>query len=334
MRPTKEMMPRRRRNLFRAYLVTIGLAVLPLSAFILGAHRVLLHETTKRLFTQSSRSGKLLATLVERPLTDSTTYLQSFAQRSDVVSLWQRGSDGALATLLAKAHKLGPRFTALGLYDRDGKLRATSPADATLLGPDYHFADLSSPMQAGRAAYVSPAYHPGPGPGYAVAIAVPVNDEDGNPLGTMVGQQTLETMNPDLYEFATPENSALFFVVDQEGRIFGAQGSNIVAVPGNRSIVERLKKAEPKDSGERFSLGSQEVIAAYSPIRSGGWGILISVPLPVIAQALWKSERTLGLLILIMLFLAVGGGGAVAAAFQRLRNREERYQTQIEEQNR
>jgi PAS domain S-box-containing protein len=326
---TKKTMPRRRRNVFRAYLIAIGLAVVPLTAFIIGAHRVLVHENTKRIFTQSSRSGKVFAALVERPLTDSTTYLQGFAQRSDVVSLWQRGSDDALATLLAKAHKLRPGFTALGLYDRDGRLRATSPAGVALLGPDYHFTALFSAIEAGRAAYVSPAFRPAEGPGYAVAIAVPVNDENGNLLGTMVGQQTLDTITHDVYEYATPENSALFFVVDQEGKIFGAQGSAIAAVPGNRSIVDRLAKQAPRDTGERLSLGSQEVIASYSPIGSAGWGILVSVPIKVITQTLWKSERTLGLLILIMLLLAVAGGGAVAAAFQRLRTREERYQNQL-----
>src|SRR5258708_22577424 len=245
--------PRRRRNVFRAYLVTIGLAVLPLTAFIIGAHRVLLHDTTKRLVTQSSRSGKMFAALVERQLMDSTTYLQGFAQRSEVVSLWQRGSDDALAMLLTKAHKLRPGFTALGLYDRDGKLRATSPVGAALLGPDYHFADLSSALssrtQAGRAAYVSPAYRPAAGPGYAVAIAVPVSDENGGPLGTMVGQQTLDTVAHDVYGSATPETSSLFFVVDQKGQIFGLQGSVIVALPANRSIFERLTKATPKDTG-------------------------------------------------------------------------------------
>ncbi|HWX53493.1 MAG TPA: ATP-binding protein [Verrucomicrobiae bacterium] len=329
MRATKETMPRRRRNLFRAYLIAIGLAVLPLTAFIIVAHRVLLHETTKRLITQSSRSGKAFAALVERPLTDSTAYLQGFAERSDVAPQWRRGNNDALATMLARTHKLRPGFTALGLYDRSGKLRAVSPANAALLGPDYHFADLSSALSAGRADYVSPAYHAAAGIGYAVAIAVPVNDENGNPLGLMVGEQTLATITHDVYEYATPENSALFFVVDQQGKIFGAQGPAIVAVPGNHSIVERLRKAEPKDTGERLSLGSQEVVASYTPIPSAGWGILISVPTTVIEQSLWKSERTLGLLLLIMLFLAVGGGGAVAAAFQRNRNREERYQDQL-----
>src|ERR1700682_370445 len=150
MRATKKTTPRRRRNIFRAYLIAIGLAVLPLTAFIIGAHRVLVHETTKRIFTQSSRTGKVFAALVERPLTDSTIYLQGFAQRSDVVSLWQQGSnDDALVTLLGKAHKLRPAFTALGLYGRDGRLRATSPAGAALLGPDYRFAALSSAIEAG-----------------------------------------------------------------------------------------------------------------------------------------------------------------------------------------
>lgn len=334
MRATKENMPRRKRNLLRAYLIAIGLAVLPLTAFIIGAHKVLLHETTNRIFTQSSRSGKSFAALVERPLTDNTTYLQSFAQRSDLISQWQRTSDAALATLLAKTHKLRPEFTALGLYGLDGRLRAASPAGAALLGPDYHFADLSSALKAGQAAYVSPAYRTASGPGYAMAIAVPLNDENGSPLGMVVGQQTLETMTHDVYGSSTPENSALFFVVDPKGQIFGFQKSAIVAVPGHREVLESVTKQPPKDTGQRLTVGSQEVIAAYSPIPSAGWGILINVPIAAITQSLWKGEGIFGLLILVLLLMAIAGGGLVAATFQRFRNREEKYQEQIEEQNR
>jgi signal transduction histidine kinase len=334
MRATQNTTPRRKRNLLRVYLIAIGLAVLPLTAFIIGAHKVLLHETTNQIFTRSARSGKSFAALVERPLTDNTTYLQSFAQRSELVSQWQRTSDATLAALLAKAHKLRPEFAALGLYGVDGRLRATSPAGTALLGTDYHFADLSSALQAGKAAYVSPAYRLASEPGYAMAIAVPVSDENGRALGMVVGQQTLETMTHEVYGSTTPETSALFFVVDQTGQIFGFQKSSIVAVPGHRAILESVTRQPPKDTGQRLTLDSQEVIAAYSPIPSAGWGILVNVPMAAITQSLWKSEGIFGFLVLILLLLAVAGGGVVAAAFQRFRTREEKYKEQIEEQNR
>jgi signal transduction histidine kinase len=228
---------------------------------------------------------------------------------------------------------LRPEFAVIGLYDMNDRLRAVSPPGAALLGPRYGLSELHAGVQASEGVYVSPVYEPANGSGYSIAVAVPLRDEGGNLLGIAVGQQTLEAITRDVYDFLTPTNRGLIFVVDRAHEVFGIKDSKIVAVPGNRLVIEKMFRG-PANKGEYLTVGSQQVIAAYAPINRGDWGILVSVPLVAIREDLWKGERIFGFFGGLVLLLAIAGGGAVAAIFERFRTREQEYQNQIEKRNR
>lgn len=315
------------------YVVAISLAVVPLTAFVFGAHRMLSREVTQRLVTQSSRSGKLLAALVERPLLDNATFLEAFAERPSVLQYWREQQTTELAAALTRIRELRSTFAAVGVYDSNGTLRAVSPEGSAPLVRQAQFVAAYAGVQAGNSRYVSPVYQSAQGAGYALAIAVPLRDEHGSLLGIVVAEQSLESATHEIYAYATPESTALYFVVDQDGQIFGKQGSRFAVVSGNREILQRLSKAPP-DTGEHLHLGAEDVIAAYSPIPSLGWGLLISVPVSTLMQSLWKLERIFAFFGGFVLLLAIGGGGTVAAIYRRFRAREQEYQKQIEEQNR
>src|SRR5690349_13869611 len=104
-----------RRNFVRTYFVAVGLAVIPLTAFLFGAHNLLKRQAAKNIVQQSSRTGKMLASLVERTLGDSATFLQGFTERPDVLRSWERADQQELASTLARAHRLRPDFYAIGL---------------------------------------------------------------------------------------------------------------------------------------------------------------------------------------------------------------------------
>jgi signal transduction histidine kinase len=322
-----------RRNFLHTYLVTIGLAVLPLAAFIEGAHKLLVRQVTNRVLSDSSNLGKLLATVVAHPLADDQRFLEGLAQRPDVTRSWQLKDDRELDAILSRAHKLHPDFAVIGLYDTNARLRAVSPPGATLLGARYGVSDLYGRVQAGDAAYFSPAYDQSSGSGYSLAVAVPLRDEGGKLLGIVVGQQTLEGITRDVYDYLTPTNRGLVFVVDPSHEVFGTKDSKIVPVPGDRLVIEKLSRGLANNKGEYLTVGSQEVIAAYAPIDRGGWGILVSVPLAAIREDLSRGERIFGFFGGLVLLLAIAGGGAVAAIFQRFRTREQEYQNQIETRN-
>ena len=314
----------------RAYLVAIGLAVIPLSLFIEGAHRLLIRETTKRVVADSSRVGKQLARAVSRRFADDSNFLQAFAQRPDVMESWHR-ADSDLTQSLERAHKLHPDFAAIGLYDLQGGLKAASPPNAVLLGRKYGFRDLRAGVAAGES-YVSAAYESAGASGYSVAIAVPMRDSAGALRGIAVAQQSLDSIARDIYGFLTPVNSGLVFIADPANQVFGETDGKIVAAPAIDAVMKKLSRVQT-DQGQHFTLGSGEVIAAYSPVNAAGWGILVNVPLETIRVDLWKGEKTFGLFGGLVLLLAIAGGGFVAAAFQRFRRREREYQEEIEMRN-
>ena len=321
-------------NIVRTYLVAIALAVVPLSVFIVGAHDLLRRETAKSLVKQSSRSGQMFAGLVEQRLRASTVFLQEFAQRTVVLNRLRKADTGGLATVLKQEQNAWPDFTSISLYDRNGSLVAASVQQPAMPVNDRRFADLLAEVRTTGTAHVSAAFKPSQSTGYALSIAVPVRDESGAVVGFAVGEEALTTATHDVFAYTTAENNSLIFVVDTTRQIFGRDGSSFKLVPGNRALVDRLAAGAQKDTGEHVRLGAQDVIAAYVPIASANMGVLVSVPVSVLNQALWRAERQFGIFGGLLFLLAVGGGFIVAALFQRFRTREQQYLARIQEQNR
>src|SRR4051812_11171078 len=74
-----------RMNPFRNYLVSIALALLPVSIFIVAAHKLLLHQVTVKLVTQSTQSGKLIGTVLVKHLEDGRIILESYSTRPSLI---------------------------------------------------------------------------------------------------------------------------------------------------------------------------------------------------------------------------------------------------------
>lgn len=104
-------------NRLPTYVVAIGLAALPFTAFAVGAHRLLWREVTERTVVQSSLSGRLLAALVERPLLDSVTFLQAFADRPSVLQHRRDPNDRELTLHALRRENLANKI----LVARDGE---------------------------------------------------------------------------------------------------------------------------------------------------------------------------------------------------------------------
>src|SRR6266446_419907 len=68
-----------RMNPFRNYIVSIALALLPVSIFIFAAHKLLLNQITAKLITQSTQSGRVIGTVLVKHLDDGRIILESFS---------------------------------------------------------------------------------------------------------------------------------------------------------------------------------------------------------------------------------------------------------------
>ncbi|MBI2678862.1 MAG: response regulator [Candidatus Koribacter versatilis] len=310
----------------RTYGLVIALGVVPLGMFLFGAHRLINYQQTQQLLKNSSSTGKRVALVIEDSLNDSKRFLQTVAARPDIVEQTKAAGAAATGETLGRVRTIGPQFSALIIYDRDGKKLASDPAAAELAG-EVRLEDVRRGLETEESTYVSAFL--ARGDGYAAVLAVPIRDRGGREVGVLVGEEGLESVTRALYTYSSEEASGLYFIVDQNGQVVGKEQGKLRMVEANRDAVGRLAKQAPKESGERIMIAGQETIVAYRAIPSAGWAALISVPTAVLEEALWKAEKMLALFGGIMLLLAVGGGGAVAALLQRFRARETRYQQEI-----
>ena len=125
----------------------------------------------------------------------------------------------------------------------------------------------------------------------------------------------LESVLRPLFSYSSPEANSQYFIVDQKQQIFGKHGAALGLVPANRQLVQRLAKQASPGSGERIAIDGQNVIAAYSPVPSLEWGVLISIPTAALEEALWKAERVLAFFGGVMLLLECTAGGVAELSF-------------------
>jgi len=325
-----------RRDPFRIYLVATVLAVLPLSLFVLTAHKLFLRQVIAQSVAQSSRQGRSAGLVIEQHLNAQKVFLEAVALRPDLLRAWQRKDYDSVIAALSELHKLRSDLLGFGICEVDGTLRAVAPADNPgSIGQNYSSRPWYGPVTSTWKPYVSPAFRsPGPGNPLVVAIAVPLI-ADGKPVGILVSGQTLEEVTDPVYSLLPAAGYKNLAFVDQDGQVFGVQspGARAVVLDVERQTVIALKQ-EQTGAGRVLQIGGQQYIAAYSPIPSLNWGVLIQAPTALIGSSLWVYEKNVAFLAAVIVVLAFGGGGLLAYLYKRLRDNEHLYIRQIEAQNR
>src|SRR6266404_7838311 len=117
-----------RTGTFRSYILFIVLALLPVSAFIFAAHKLLLRQVTSRVVTQSSQTGRLISNLLATHLNESRVVVESFATRPSLIHQIESKDSGSIVQHLEQALKLRSDFEYVALYDLEGNLQSTFPS--------------------------------------------------------------------------------------------------------------------------------------------------------------------------------------------------------------
>lgn len=323
-----------RKNPFRLYLASIILAVLPLTLFVIAAHNLFLRQVTSRTVAGSTQQGRVIGLIIEQHINEQKVFLESIALRPDLLRDWQSKSYEHLGVTLDQLHNIRPDFLGFGICDLDGTLRASWPAGGGI-GQNFSSRPWYGPVTTTWKPYISVVFPSSrPGNPLVIAIAVPLF-ADGKPAGILVGGQTLEEVTKPVYSLMTPDTYANLAFLDQQGQVFGKTGSDaaVKLLNVDRSAISELEKDRP-GTGRLLEMGGKKYIAAYSPIGSTGWGVLIQAPVAMIGPALWVYEKNLAFLAGIIVILAFGGGACVAYLYKKLRDSEQLYLRQIETQNR
>lgn len=312
----------------RFYAIVLATASLPLGLFLILAHEILVRQTTGRLVTQSSQSGRIVGNILEQHLQESNVVLESFARRRDLTRdvsgrRWDRSSSH-----LTEALALRPDFASFSIYDPAGVLRATHPPAQKNIGSDFADQEWFAGMRARADSYVSAVYASSltKDHGWVIALSMPIRDERGKVVGYLVGEQTLENVTRKIYGLTT-SNTATISFIDQQGRTFGRErraGKDIVTVfQAPREVLDHIRKPSVPKGGTILPVAGKDHLVAYSPVPSLRWGILIQVPMAALQPALWAYEKNILLLALVILVFILAGSGFVASLYRRIEHQKE-----------
>jgi signal transduction histidine kinase len=325
-----------RKNPFRIFLICTVLAVLPLTLFVFTAHNLLLRQLMSQTIARSSQQGRVIGLIVEQHLNEQQVFLQSIALRPDLLHDWEAKDYAHLTESLDRLHTLRPDLLGFGICDVDGILRVASPSTTPgSVGQNLSSRPWYLQVTGTWKPYISPVFRsPRPGNPLVVAIATPLFS-NGKPVGILVVGQTLEEVTKPVYSLLTAESYNSLAFLDQQGQVFGvnAPGSPAVLLNLDQNAISALIKDRP-GTGRVLRMNGQQYIAEYSPIASIGWGVILQAPTAMISEAVWVYEKSFAILAVIIVVLAFGGGALVAYLYKRLRDSEQLYLHQIENQNR
>src|SRR5258707_13231123 len=97
-----------RMNPFRNYMVSIALALLPVSVFIFAAHKLLLRQVTSTVIAQSTQQGGLVGGILVRHLDECRIILESFSTRPSLVQQVEEKKFDEVTKHLEQLLKLQP----------------------------------------------------------------------------------------------------------------------------------------------------------------------------------------------------------------------------------
>src|SRR5438270_13228758 len=146
-----------RQNPFRLYLASIILAVLPLTLFVITAHKLFLRQVTAQTVARSSQQGRVIGLIIEQHLNEQKAFVESITVRPDVLRDWQARNYDHLGATLEQLHKLRSDFLGFGVCDVDGNLRAASVSGGTV-GQNLSSRPWYGPVSSTWTPYISPVF--------------------------------------------------------------------------------------------------------------------------------------------------------------------------------
>src|SRR5215472_6900879 len=154
-----------RRDPYRIYLIATILAVLPLTLFVLAAHKLFLRQLIAQSVAQSSHQGRAAGLIIEQHLNEQKVFLESVALRPDLLRKWQQKDYEGVSATLSELQDLRSDLLGVGICEVDGTLRAVVPAaDPGSIGQNYATRPWYIPVTSTWKSYVSPVFRsPRPG---------------------------------------------------------------------------------------------------------------------------------------------------------------------------
>jgi signal transduction histidine kinase len=312
------------RGPIRSYIIFIALALLPISAFIVGAHKLLVRAVTTRMTAQSSQTARIVAGLMENHLNQSRVVVESFATRPSLAQQISTGRVAAVVPELEEARRLRPDFESVAIYDLNGDLKAIAPGQAASVKNVSH-TDWFLAVTKNQQPYTSGLYREGTNADkWMAATIVPVKGPAGDPIALLVAPQSIESVTKGVYGLQTSESTTQILFMDQNGQMIGRKNKAVVPIEAPHEFESLLTKKSRSLEGRFMAIAGENSLVAAAPIGSFGWALILQLPETALRKALWDYEKNLAWLGLFIGLVALGGGAFVSYLYKRLRDGDDR----------
>jgi PAS domain S-box-containing protein len=290
---------------WRLSALLVVLVILPIALFSYSTTHMMKSQAENQATIESTQIARISATSVEEQFRESTAFLESIATRRTLRAAWAQGDLKLVQWHLEQASALRRDFAYIGMFDLAGSMRAVSPANPSVLGMNFGHRDWYQGVARQWQPYVSEAYRSAiPPHPLVVAVAVPLRDDDGKPMGILMGAFTLDAISQRLMETKL-EGGWTISLVDQNGHLSARPNIQTLAPLVDLSGYAPVKQMRAGQAGNgAFQRDGNTFFTRYEPTSRYGWGVLVEQPVATLHQGIWAVERRVWLLGLA--FLCVG----------------------------
>ena len=307
------------RSRWRLSALLLVFVILPIALFSYSTSRLMEAQAEKQATIESTQIARISATSVEEQLSQSTAFLESIATRRTLRAAWTRGDLKLVQWHLDQASALRRDFAYVGTFDLGGTIRVVSPADKSVMGMNFAYRNWYKGVTRQWQPYVSEAYRSAIPPyGLVVAIVVPVKDDDGKPMGILMGAFALDAISRRLMETKL-EGGWTISLVDQDGHLSARPKIKSFSPLVDLSGYAPVKQMRTGQAGNgTFQRDGDTFFTRYEPISPYGWGVLVEQPVAALHRGVWAVERSVWFLGLAFLCVGLAVIGFVSSLYSRL----------------
>ncbi|MBI4460424.1 MAG: PAS domain-containing protein [Acidobacteria bacterium] len=307
------------RSRWRSYLFFFLLAVPPAVLLPWSAGRILSQENESRALRASTQIAELTAILVEEHFQNGAAFLESYANRSALQQAWEKRDLEAVAKHLDQAHLMHPDFRSMGVLDLNGVMRVIQPFNPALLNVDLSGGSLYRGIsQSWSSPYVSEVFLTAGEPRRSIGIAVVIRDQQEKPLGILQGLYEVGTVSRWLKQ-VEEGGTRQILVVDQDGHFLAGsefESQQKLVDFGNYEPAQQAR--EGREGSGIFYRNEREIFAAYAPIASYGWGVVVEQPAESVRHLVNAAQNQLWFFGALFVVFALAGGGLLASLYRQL----------------
>jgi signal transduction histidine kinase len=293
-------------------ILFIPLIVIPLLlAGIIGAlyfQDVLKHN----IWEDDLAQAKSLSVYVNNYIISSVDYLEGMAYRTTVINGVEANNSSVLNIAL-KYGENNSQFYSIFITDTSGKVISSYPP-SDRVGLNYSDQPYVNQVLSTHERQVLGPLANRTGQS-TIYISVPIVRQDGALVGVMFG-----TIDPDRIGdqilYAQAKNLQYIYMVNSTGNVIVHTNRSYMSSRANFSSIPAVQWVTHGKEGveEQYNpIEGIDRLAAYSPVKSLGWGVVVAIPTSIVYQPVTNMLWWIGALILALIAVSL----ALAYAFSK-----------------